>query len=149
METEAPIMRNLLAKRVLSAWGISKLGTRINAYFEKLINESAIRETTFEDSTVLWKDGLNPDHYEGFRVHTHNGQKRDADDLPPEEIANGIKDILSHQISLPKDDLVREAARLFGFARSGAIVENAMKKGIKIAIQKGFISEKEDRYIIH
>ena len=55
--------------------------------------------------------------------------RRDAEDIPAEEIANGVKGILSHQISLLKEDLVREASKLFGFARSGANVENAMKEG--------------------
>jgi len=56
---------------------------------------------------------------------------------------------LSHQISLPKEDLVRETSKLFGFARSGANVENAMKKGIDKAIEKGFVVEKDGRIIIN
>jgi hypothetical protein len=148
LEIEAPLMRNLLAKRVLSAWGISKLGTRINAHFEWLLNDSVLNETKFDDSRVFWNDTLNPDSYTGYRVSTVNGQKRDPDDLPPEEIANGIREILSHQISLPNDELVREASRLFGFARSGSNVENAMKKGIKKAILNGLITDKDGRLII-
>jgi len=148
LNIEAPIVRNLLAKRILSAWGISKLGTRINAHFELLLNESALNESKLDDSRVFWNETIKPDSYIGYRVSALNGQKRDADDLPPEEIANGIKEILSHQISLPKDELVRETSRLFGFARSGSNVENAMKKGIKMAIIKGFINEKEGRLII-
>jgi len=149
LETEAPIMRSLLAKRILAAWGISKLGTRINAHFEWVLNDLNLRETNFDDSRVFWNNTLNPNSYSGFRVTSANGQKRDAEDLPPEEIANGIKEILSHQISLPIDELVREASRLFGFARSGSNVENAMRKGIKKAIQIGLITDKDGRLIIN
>jgi hypothetical protein len=77
------------------------------------------------------------------------GQKRDAEDIPAEEIANGVKEILTHQISLPKDDLVREASKLFGFARSGTNVENAMKKGIVKAVERGLVTEWEGRIIIN
>src|SRR5665647_3521866 len=45
LDIEAPIMRNLLAKRVLAAWGISKLGARINAQFERLLSESNLKQT--------------------------------------------------------------------------------------------------------
>jgi very-short-patch-repair endonuclease len=147
LETEAPIMRNLLAKRILSAWGISKLGNRINAQFEKLLTELSLKQTGSNGDVVFWNSSINPDNYTQYRVSTVNGQKRDAEDIPPEEIANAIKEILSHQISLPKDDLIREASRLFGFARSGTIVEVAMKKGIAKAMLNEYVLEKEGRII--
>ena len=148
LEMEAPITRNLLAKRVLAAWGISKLGARINAQFEKLLAESALTQTGKNGDIVFWKNTQHPENYKDFRVMTITGQKRDAEDIPVDEIANGVKEILSHQISLPKEDLVREASKLFGFARSGANVENAMKKGIDKAVVKGFVAEKDGRVVI-
>ena len=148
LEIEAPITRNLLAKRVLAAWGISKLGTRINAQFERLIAESALTQTTKNGDIVFWKNTQHRNNYTGFRVMTITGHKRDAEDIPADEIANGVKEILTHQISLPNEDLVREASKLFGFARSGANVENAMKKGIAKAIEKGFSIEKDGRVVI-
>jgi very-short-patch-repair endonuclease len=149
LDIEAPITKNLLAKRLLSAWGISKLGARINAQFEKLLAESALTQTGKNGDIVFWKNTQHRDHYEGFRVMTIAGQKRDAEDIPAEEIANGVKEILTHQISLPKDDLVREASKLFGFARSGTNVENAMKKGIVKAVERGLVTEWEGRIIIN
>ena len=148
LDIEAPIMRNLLAKRVLSAWGISKLGARINAQFEKLLSESNLKQTGIDGNLVFWNNTQDPINYNEYRVATSNGQKRDAEDIPAEEIANGVKDILSHQVSLPIDDLVREASKLFGFARSGANVEIAMRKGIAKAIGNGFVLEKDGRIII-
>ncbi|CAN5752091.1 DUF3320 domain-containing protein [soil metagenome] len=148
LETESPMMKNLLVKRVLAAWGISKLGTRIKAQFERLLAESELNQTGENGDIVFWKHGFIPLQYEGYRVTTTNGQKRDAEDIPPEEIANGIKEILNHQISLPKEDLVREASKLFGFARSGTNVEIAMKKGIDKAMEFGFIIERDGRMVV-
>lgn len=147
VETEAPIMRNLLARRVLAAWGISKLGTRINAQFEQLLGDVNLKKTDTDGNTVFWSENLKPDKYTSYRVSTANGQKRDAEDIPPEEIANAVKEILSHQISLPNEELVREASRTFGFARSGTNVELAMKKGINMAIKNGYVLEKGGRIV--
>ena len=140
-------MRNLLAKRVLSAWGISKLGTRINAQFEKLLSESNLKQTGTDGNLVFWNNTQNPINYSDYRVATSNGQKQNAEDVPAEEIANGIKDIVSHEVSLPVDDLVREESKLFEFARSGAYVEIAMRKGIAKAIGNGFVLEKDRRIV--
>ena len=60
-----------------------------------------------------------------------------------------LKEILSNQISLPKEDLIREASKSFGFARTGTQVELAMKKGISLALAKNFIKETEERVIIN
>lgn len=59
------------------------------------------------------------------------------------------KEILSNQISLPKEDLIRESSKLFGFARTGTQVELAMKKGIEIALNKGFVLLKDGRVLIN
>ncbi|MBC7759505.1 MAG: DUF3320 domain-containing protein, partial [Phormidesmis sp. FL-bin-119] len=147
LDIEAPIMRILLAKRVLSAWGISKLGARINAQFEKLLSESNLKQSGKAANLVFWNNTQDPTNYADYRVATSSGQKRDAEDIPEEEIANGIKDILSHQVSLPIDDLVRETSKLFGFARSGANVEIAMRKGIAKAIGNGYVLEKYGRVV--
>lgn len=147
VEAEAPIMRNLLARRVLAAWGISKLGTRINAQFEQLLNDVNLNKTLTDGTIVFWSESLKPDEYTGYRISTAGGQKRDAEDIPAEEIANAVKEILSHQISLPREELVREVSRLFGFARSGTNVESAMRKGINKAIAKGYACEKEGRIV--
>jgi hypothetical protein len=38
LKAESPASRNLLCKRVLSAWGISRNGSRLNSYFESLFS---------------------------------------------------------------------------------------------------------------
>jgi hypothetical protein len=55
---------------------------------------------------------------------------------------------LNNQISLPKEDLIREASKLFGFARTGNQVELAMKKGIEKAFHKNFVQERDGRIVI-
>ncbi|MEO7047031.1 MAG: DUF3320 domain-containing protein, partial [Ferruginibacter sp.] len=148
LEIEAPIKRNLLAKRVLAAWGISKLGSRIRAHFDMLLSQMEIKQKGKNEDLVFWNNTSDPENYEEYRVATINGEKRDAEDLLSDEIANGIKEILINQISLPRQDLIREAAKLFGFARTGAQVELAMKKGISMSLAKGYIRETEGRLVI-
>lgn len=99
---------------MLAAWGISKMGSRINLHFERLLSESQIKQTGKNGDIVFWNNDIDPEIYEGYRVATIHRQKRDAEDLPLDEIANGVKEILINQISLPTEDLIREAAKLFG-----------------------------------
>lgn len=139
-------------------WGIIRINKKIIVKFLKIatlfhklcnyLTECEIKQTGENGDIVFWNSTLDPTIYQGYRVATINGQKRNAEDIPTEEIANGIKEILSNQISLPKEDLIREASKLFGFARTGVQVELAMKKGIQMAFQKRFVQEKDGRIVV-
>ncbi|WP_078349696.1 DUF3320 domain-containing protein [Mucilaginibacter pedocola] len=148
LQTEAPISKNLLSKRVLSAWGISRMGARISTHFDSIISQMALQSTGNGQNTFYWGNGQNPDSYSQYRVPLNDAQKRDADDLPPQEIANAVRQILINQISLAQPDLVREAAKVFGYARIGTNVELAMQAGIALAVQMGYAVLKDGRVLL-
>lgn len=145
LNTESPISRSLLSKRVLTAWGISRQGSRVAAHFDTIYGQMNIRQENSSYNTFFWKNGQQPEQYNVFRVAGSESQKRDAEDLPPEEIANGVLEVLHNQISLSKNDLVRETAKLFGYARIGSNVEAAMLAGIEKALERGGARLANDR----
>lgn len=144
VESESPISRSLLYKRILSAWGISRLGQRLETYLDTLLNEIGYYKSEHEDLSFLW---LHEEHYKNYDIY-RPASGRDAVDLPPEEVANGIKDVLKNDISLPTTDLSRVCAQLFGFARGGSNVDAAMLRGIKEAVRKEYIRVENGRAII-
>jgi hypothetical protein len=141
---ESPISKDLLCKRVLKAWGIVRLGSRIEAYFDSFFKKMNIQKTKQKNNTIFWK-GNTPDTFSIYRVEQQEIDKRDADDLPAEEVANGVREILRNQISLSQEDLIKEAASLFVYTRLGTNVENAMTIGIKKAIDRGYGYIENDR----
>ena len=149
IQKEAPISQSLLSKRILSAWGISRLGVRLKEYLDGLYGRLNLKYTRQNGTYFYWKQEQNPEAYNTFRIPDNEEHKRSAEDLPKEEIAAGMVEILTNQISLPADDLVKEAARLFGYARLGGNVEQAMKIGIEYALQKGMIAENNERIVLY
>ncbi len=73
---------------------------------------------------------------------------RDAVDLPPEEVAVAMKQLLEEEISLPTKDLERLTAQMFGFARSGTNVEAAMYRGVKEAVRREYLKIDNGRAVI-
>jgi len=73
---------------------------------------------------------------------------QNAADIAPEEVSVAVKEILEQQISLSKEDLVKETSQLFGFGRLGTIVEASMLRGIDTAIKRGFAKNDGDRIVI-
>ena len=144
IQFETPISRSLLCKRVLNSWGISRLGSRIDAYFDELLREVDCLQTTEGGVHCFWMNEEQMNAYIQFRPVS----ERNAVDLPPREIANGIKHVLESQIGLPIKDLIRVTAQLFGFSRTGNNVESAMMNGIQMAVKLGYVKIENDRVII-
>lgn len=112
---EAPINKTLLSRRIINAWGISRIGVRLNEYLDKQYEQLNLKYSIQDDNVFYWRE----DH------------------------------ILSQQISLPYDDLIREASRFFGYARLGSKVENSIKLGLKFAVKEGLIVEIDKRYVLN
>jgi len=144
MQIEAPISRALLCKRVLNAWGISRLGQRIDYYFETLFVSFPYYRVKHDGITFFWNNKEQCDNYELYRPLSI----RDAMDLPPEEVANGIKQILQEQISLPTPDLAKLTAQLFSFARSGTNIEASMQRGINEAIKRDYMKVENGKAVV-
>lgn len=143
MEIEAPVSKSLLGKRVLAAWGISRLGQRLDSYLNELLLSGTYYVSHVEDLSFYWLNEEQYLEYDFFRTGL-----RDAVDLPPEEVANAMKYILTDEISLPTTDLSRLSAQLLGFARGGSNVDAAMHRGIVKAMDKGYLKVENGRAVI-
>ena len=148
LNVEAPISQPLLSKRILASYGITRLGVRLNDYLENQYKYLGLRHTSQNGVHFYWLQEQVPETYKTFRVPRNDEEKRNVDDLPKEEIAAAIVEILKNQISLPAEDLIKEAARLFGYARLGGNVEQAMKMGIKFALAAKMITRNNDRLVL-
>ena len=110
VENEAPISKALLGKKILSEWGISRLGPRIDAYLETIFDTLHLYRIEHDGLVFCWKDEAQYRSYTEYRPDSD----RDAADLPPEETANAIRQILTDSISLPLPDLIKACAQIFG-----------------------------------
>ena len=141
VKTEAPVSKSLLCKKVLYEWGIGRLTLRPDTYLSALLDTAGFYRTECDGLSFFWTDGKQWRNYNSFRPQSD----RDAADLPPEEIANGIRQIMADSISLPVADLVKAAAQLFGFVRSGANIDAAMRRGIRVAVERNYVKMENDK----
>lgn len=144
VESEAPISKALLGKKILSEWGISRLGPRIDAYLETIFDTLHLYRIEHDGLIFCWKDEAQYRSYAEYRPDSD----RDAADLPPEETANAIRQILTDSISLPLPDLIKACAQIFGFARMGSNIEASMLRGIQEAVKKNYARVENGRATI-
>lgn len=139
--TEAPVRMDTVIKKVISAFDI----TRVTAKAEERVTNILADLPITDYDGFLWQDSELPDSYTIYRVPAEGDEKRSMDEIPPQEIANAVREIIKTQISMTRADLVRVTAAVFGYNRIGGAIESAAEKGIAYAIQKGFVKEENGR----
>ena len=141
LATEAPISRKALYKKLLSAFGIARLGSRLETVLDQAMLSVQKKETVENGNVFYWLLEQESDDYVGYRVDDPNGNaKRSMDDIATTEIINALIEVLGEQISLPKEDLIRETAKKFGYTRLGTIIDASVSYAIEVAISKKLIA---------
>lgn len=136
---EAPICESLLIRRVVQSFGIMRAGSRIQNRMTQILSSGGFACIISDDQRVFWRTKQEPELYSGFRASGIENAKRETRDVPVQEASNAICRVLYEQISLLEDDLIREAARLMGYTRSGSIVTELFHKAILCAQRQGRI----------
>lgn len=141
LATEAPISRTLLFKKVLYEWGLSRLSPKSEAFLKKLLEDMKVYQTVHEGLAFCWRSESMCLHYNEYRPESD----REPVDLPPEEVANGLRQILNESVSLQVFDLIRAGGVLFGFPHKKGAVDAAMQRGLDEAVRQKYVKVENDR----
>ena len=140
LDREAPITEGLLLRRLTQSFGIVRAGTRIQEKIAGILSAMNLPGTEQEGTRVYWNRDQDPAAYSGFRVSGQGDNKREARDVPLEEGVNALCQVLSEQVSLSEEDLIREGARLLGYTRLGTQVEAMMCAALNRALAQGRVT---------
>lgn len=149
LATEAPISKKSLYRKLNLAWGISRLGGRSEAVLDMALARVPKKEVIYNENVFYWLVDQEPDNYQGYRVDdiSEGGFKRSMDDIASVEIINALLEVLDEQISLSKEDLIRETARKFGYTRLGSVIDTAVTYALDMAVAKGCVTTDNVRYM--
>ncbi|MBE6924072.1 MAG: DUF3320 domain-containing protein [Ruminococcaceae bacterium] len=135
---EAPVRQDRLIKTVVQSFGISRATGKIQTHMETILSAMALPTTTQEEHIFYWLPDQGPEVYDGFRC---NGDvKRDIREVAVQELANGLRHVLSEQLSMSREDLLRQTVKLLGYARLGGNVTVALENALAYAQSTGTIA---------
>ncbi len=140
LEQEAPISEALLLRRVIQSYGITRAGSRLQNHLVGILRGMDLLTTTYEDRIYYWRPDQDPTVYGQFRISDGEENRREAKDVPVQEAANAVYYVLSEQIGMTREDLIRETAKLMGYARLGTNVTALFTAAIQYAEAKGRIT---------
>ena len=145
IETEAPITENLLTKRLLQSYSITRVGTRVQSYLDEFYSNLSLKVTKQSDGQkIYWNSKQNSNDYNDFRAGKTDAEKRDTKDIPIIEAANAVYKIVSDQIALSPEDLAKEAAKQLGFSRLGNNLTTLMEEAVEFNKSAGYLTVAEN-----
>ena len=140
VEQEAPIARDVLVRRVLRSCGISRAGERIQNHMTAMLDYMGLQKTNREGEGVFfWSPGQDSDAYMGIRCCGTGEDSRNAEDICTQELVNAVCIVLDDQISMSREDLVRESAKLLGYHRITDHIKCIMERAIEMAAAWGLL----------
>ncbi len=131
---ESPIYESLLKRRIARAWGFSRTGGNIQKILEDCLPEDP-ETTRYGEERVFWSAECPAAGYTFYRVGDGEENKRTIDEIPPEELANAMYEVLIDFNSCEKDTLFRETVKLFGLSAVTAKARRFLEFGFE-ALQK-------------
>ncbi|MGL5274372.1 DUF4011 domain-containing protein [Myroides sp.] len=136
IQTEGPISQTYLFKKMMNIWNISRTGTKLQAYLVELVNEipNCIAVNSYQE--FYWNDDL---YKRGLSYYRENAsEKRNIEDICPEEIELAIIELLESNFSVPHEDLTKAIGKVFDFSKLGS----QMDQVIQHVIQKMLVEDK-------
>ena len=119
IRNEGPVLQPVLFKRLARAWGLARLGKRIEEHLSRLVPRPPV--TGLDAGSVYWPEDVDPSTWEGFRVPDEDPESRRAiDDISLEELGNAAAWALSQQGAMTVEGLARLVCRVFGISRTTA-----------------------------
>lgn len=134
VQAEAPILRDVLIRKVMASFGVNKSAAVLDAT-EKALKAVKIKSTKQKGIVFCWAPDQDPKAYYGLRV----SNDRSGDEICPQELCNAVVYALQEKGELEKDDLIKEASVVLGYKRLGKNLEAALTAGVQFARASGAI----------
>ncbi|MEM9345780.1 MAG: DUF3320 domain-containing protein [Planctomycetota bacterium] len=143
---EAPITEELAIRRLAEGFNISRTTQRLRERFNEVLDRSIAENLIKREAEVLWLSTQDPSAYTTVRIANEDeASLRDIEDIPLIEQVNACVYIVDQQFGLPREDLIREAAKLFGISRATARVVEQLDQAVQVMIDRGEAQESEGR----
>lgn len=128
---EAPISLRVLGRRIAPYYGILRSTNRLEDRLRSVLGRSVKIQ-----NEVVWRLDQEPTTYAVVRL-ADTEARREAQEVPLEEVANAAISVLRASIALDQEELVKLTARTLGFARTGERVADHMALGVALLVKRG------------
>jgi very-short-patch-repair endonuclease len=135
LEVEAPLHLEDLVDRIVDIWELPRAGARVEARVLEALAALEREGEARRRGEFVWGAG------EEIEVRSRAGTGIPAERIPPEEVRAAVLRALSGGEGLPRRDLTAAVRSLFGYARTGPRLEEAVTAVVDALLAEGAAGE--------
>ena len=144
IEVEQPITNSLLCKRIVKAWNLSRVTSRIQGLVDEILSSYYTDAYCMNKVRTYWKDEESAMGYCIYRIDSG----RDILDTPIVEIANAMLYAMQQQISVPREECKRLTSQVLGYSHFGKNINLATEKTLTILLEEKRLLLNNDMVIL-
>ncbi len=138
LAVEAPLHIDVLARRVGAYFGVGRVTPPV---LEQIKAALVGRGKLGDEPGIVWRADQDPSSVPPVRVAGQSATaRRDITEVPLSEVAAAARIVVERASGVAATDLVRDCARLLGFARITEQVTARVSQGVKLATARELIS---------
>ena len=141
---EGPIHRDVAKRRVAEAFHV-RIGKRVDERLDIAISSAEKTGKIRVDGSFLWPPNKTD---APLRLHKTGDPERKIEEIPPQEIDAGIFECVKNSMSISRDDLVTETAKLFGL-RTTTNVSTQIRQRITSLLRARKLISKANKILIN
>jgi len=141
IEIEGPVHGEEIARRVTQLWGLQRTGSRIREAVARALRVAARKSGISRDGNFYSLRDLT-DIPIRDRGNADSATLRKPEMIPPVEIRKAVSAILEVHLGAANDEVVTEAARLFGFRSTSARLRRAIEREIQSMLENCTLDER-------
>lgn len=134
LKTEAPILRDVLIRRVMGSFGVTKSSGTLAAT-EKALKPLKIKQSKYKGDVYCWSPEQDPKTYSQIRY----SNERPGNEICHLEIRNAICYALKIKGELTREELIKETSVVLGYKRLGKNLEAILDNSVSYAKNTGAI----------
>lgn len=136
VETEFPIHEVDLIGRVAGMWG-TRVGSRIQARIMEAVSMLERSGPIQRKGDFFWSVSSGG----RYTFRSRSGTRISGDRIAPEEYREAVLAVLSNDIAFTREQLTNEVRSIFGFSRTGAILDEVIGAVITALLQERVLGE--------
>jgi hypothetical protein len=136
VRVEGPAHQDLVLRRVREAWGVHRVGSRIQKAFDWAVKWLCRNTEISSDATGFLS--INSSGPDAVRTPTEDPRShRDIAEIPHLELALAVEMLVNDARSITPDELTTRVARLFGWNRRGPDISKTLDLVVQSRLDQG------------
>jgi len=141
---EGPIHVALLERRLVQAWGLKRVGNRIETIVGEVVCQATLSGRVKRNGDFLWPTDANFRLTVRIPVAGDDDTLRRLEHIPPEEIGLAMQHVVRAGIGVSAEALLLEVAKLFGFDRTSQLIRRRLEPVLQKLVKHGILTRQGD-----